>query len=210
MSKLNRFNLLRYFKILHHNVTRQNPRLILSLLSKNIFSVAKILVYKKEIVNYPEYEKNKINGFSIIKGEVNELIQLDIQEKNASWEFKCHDYDGVSDFFIAKNEEGIQHISWIYYAGDHNRILVLDDKSAEIKYCLTMPKWRGFGIYPVVLYSIQNYLFTNGFERVYICVHEENYSSIRGIEKAKFQFAGKVLLMKAFGLQVSRRLNVGR
>ena len=99
----------------------------------------------------------------------------------------------------------IGHISWLYYKGDPNRTLRLGDNDCEIMFCLTAPEYRGRGLYPSALQVILDYLKGAGFERCFICVRDDNVSSIRGIEKAGFRRVGIMKLRKFFGIQVSRR-----
>ena len=120
------------------------------------------------------------------------------------WELQCDVYDGVRDFFVHTDHGRIGHISWLYYRGDPNRILQLDDGECEVKFCLTFPEFRGKGLYPAALTAIQRYLRERGYRRCFICVKEDNLASIRGIEKAGFRRAGSTRVRKAFGLQVSR------
>ena len=87
------------------------------------------------------------------------------------WEFQCYHYDGVKDFFIVLNNEVLQHISWIYYRNDPNRFIKLGSNEAEIKYCLTLPPFRGQGMYPKVLKTIACYLKEKGYHRVFICIN---------------------------------------
>ena len=116
---------------------------------------------------------------------------MDGRLKPLPWEFQCHAFDKVEDFFIARNQEGIQHISWIYYHHNHNRLLALGENEAEIKFCLTLPAARGLGVYPRVINAIRLYVERRGIKRLFMCVHQDNHSSIKGIEKAGFTACGK-------------------
>ncbi|MBW1803909.1 MAG: GNAT family N-acetyltransferase, partial [Deltaproteobacteria bacterium] len=79
----------------------------------------------------------------------------------------------------------------------------LGPEDAEIKYCLTLPPFRGRGLFPRVLKSMVKYLTAKGFCRIFICVHEDNLPSIRGIEKAGFKLVERIRLRKKMGIQVS-------
>ena len=104
----------------------------------------------------------------------------------------------------------IGHITWLYYSKDPNRLLRLAEKECEIKFCLTLPQFRGRGLYPAALRSAQQFLRKNGFERCFICVRHDNHSSIRGIMKAGFVFVGEIRLRKWFGFQISRRSDTSK
>jgi len=170
---------------------------------KSLLKVERILIFGRELDHdIVESRSNEVSG-SIKKGEAAELEN--IRTHTSCWEFSCDLYDGVKDFFIYKNAEPIVHISWIYYKGDPNRLIDLRVDEGEIKYSLTLPPFRGKGIYAAVLTRIQGYLKENGYKRVFICVREDNLSSIKGIEKAGFTFITKIKLIKIMGVQVSSR-----
>jgi RimJ/RimL family protein N-acetyltransferase len=198
---------MRALKILIQRMSGRSIRDTFDLIRSNLYLNYPIRVYRQEIRDGVECLSRSVGDVVIEKGDV-ELLSLAAETLTPlPWEFQCHTFDGVTDFFVAKNEEGIQHISWIYYDCDHNRLLSLQPTEAEIKFCLTMPFLRGQGIYPTVVKSIIQYLGGNGFKNVYMCVHPENSASIRGIEKAGFHYVGNIKLKKVFGLQVSKRFD---
>ena len=59
---------------------------------------------------------------------------------------------------------------------------------------MTIPEYRGKGIYPQVL----NYItYSCGRDtKFYMLVNPTNESSIKGIKKANFKFCGKVIVTK--------------
>ena len=65
----------------------------------------------------------------------------------------------------------------------------------EIGPCYTYPKYRGKGIYPLVLQFVCKHL-QNEKSDFYMIVDENNLSSIRGIEKAGFEKCGLVKVTK--------------
>lgn len=179
----------------------------LGLLTRSLYYCDPILIYLLVIKNNNAKSKQELNGFIIEKGEISDLEKIKEHLNPLPWEFQCHLFDNVKDFFIARNNDGIQHISWIYYHNNHNRILSLGENEAEVKFCLTLPAARGLGVYPIVINSIAQFLYQKGVKRVFMCVHEENQPSIRGIEKAGFHRVGKINLSKFLGFQVSKRFN---
>jgi RimJ/RimL family protein N-acetyltransferase len=145
----------------------------------------------------------------VVKGELAHLERARTRLERAPWEFKCDLYDGVKDFFTHVDAEtgAIGHISWVYYRQDPNRTLRLGDRECEVMFCLTLPEFRGKGLYPAALRAIQRYLKERGYERCFICATEDNLPSIHGIEKSGFRLAGTTHFRKLFGLQISRRLD---
>jgi len=140
----------------------------------------------------------------ITKGHVTELAAARAIRNPVPWELQCDIYDGVRDFFVYIENGTLGHISWLYYSDDPNRILRLEEGECEIKFCLTFPEFRGKGIYPAALHTIQRYLRERGCTRCFICVKADNIASIRGIEKAGFVSVGVTRFRKILGVQISR------
>jgi RimJ/RimL family protein N-acetyltransferase len=197
----------RLIKILKSQFKELSLSEFIGLLSRSLYYCDPILIYLREIINNNENNKKELDGFIIEKGEISDLDKMKEHLNPLPWEFQCHRFDNVKDFFIARNNEGIQHISWIYYHINHNRILSLGEKEAEVKFCLTLPAARGLGVYPMVINSIAQFLRHKGMNRIFMCVHEENQPSIRGIEKAGFHRVGKINVSKFLGFQVSKRFD---
>jgi RimJ/RimL family protein N-acetyltransferase len=158
-------------------------------------------------------EPKERGGWANIKADRGSLDELEAIASDLAalpWEFMCHRYDGVRDFFVVKSAGVVQHISWIYYRGDPNRILHLEMGDAEVKYALTLPAFRGKGLYPATLNSIASFLAKRSFSRLFVSVHHHNASSISGIEKAGFRRVGETRLRKMFGIQISRPFTLSR
>lgn len=181
---------------------------IMALMKKSLFRDEPILVYSLNVSEIDGKQEDKWGAMGVRKGDAIELEQLSDHFRPLPWEFQCHHYDRVKDFFIADDSGGIQHISWIYYKGDSNRILCLGAQDAEIKYSLTLAPFRGRGLFPRVLKAIALFLSQQGIRRAFICVQKGNSPSIKGIEKAGFECVGEVRLRKLMGFQISRRLNI--
>lgn len=164
-----------------------------------------ILVFCLDIENLEDSDSGDVSGLVIRKGEVSELDSLRMEMESVPWEFSCHTYDGVTDFFVGCDGSRIVSIVWIYYKDDPNRLLKLGSRDAELKYGLTLPEYRGRGLLPRILRAQSRFLRERGIRRMYACIHEQNRSSIRGTMKAGFKLAGKCRLLKLFGVQVSKR-----
>ena len=177
-----------------------------SLVVRSLFKSERISIYGKEL-DAPINSSTANSGFDdfIIKGNPDELEKARKNIAPLPWEFCCDRYDGVKDFFIYRNNGSIGHISWIYYKNDPNRIIDLGIDEGEIKYSLTLPQFRGKGIYPATLIKVQRYLKEQGYRRVYICAEHDNLPSIKGIEKAGFKFITSINLIKIAGVQLSKK-----
>ncbi len=172
-----------------------------------MFKSETTLVYGVLLSNIEPVNESGSSKYAVVKGERGDLERARQESEPVPWELRCDAYDGVEDFFVYRDLTSgtIGHISWLYYKGDPNRTLRLADKECEIMFCLTLPEFRGLGLYPGALRAIQQYLKRKGYERCFICVNDDNVASIRGIEKAGFRRAGSVHFRKMFGIQVSRR-----
>ena len=201
---------MRNIKIIRDQFKGSSFRGFFYLLGNALFFNKSIIIYGKNISNTEIEDFGSYPGIKMEKGTLLELEKAKKIIVPLPWEFQCHEYDGVLDFFVAKNSEGIQHISWIYFHIHRNRLLSLAKNEAEIKYCLTIPAFRGCGIYHRVIHSIINYLRIKDIRRVFMCVLKENKPSIRGIEKAGFKKVGEIRLRKIMGIQISSRFDTSR
>ena len=171
---------------------------------QSLFRNDPILVYMRELERTGPEEQGLWAHVKAEKGRLEELDAIASDLARPPWEFMCHRCDGVSDFFMVKNGGVVQHISWIYYRRDPNRTVRLGKGDAEVKYALTLPAFRGKGLYPATLNSIASFLARQSFSRLFVSVHHHNSSSISGIEKAGFRRVGETRLRKMFGIQISR------
>lgn len=192
----------------------QGKRLSISdtllLFIKSLFKREQISIYVKELdASMNSLRLYSLLDNSIIKGKMDEIEQARKSIHPPAWEFCCDLYDGVKDYFIYRDNGVIGHVSWIYYKDDPNRIIELNDDEGEIKYSLTLPQFRGKGIYPATLVKIQRHLKEHGYKRVFICVKEDNIPSIKGIEKAGFNFVTSINLTKIMGIQLNKRYDNG-
>ena len=201
---------MRNFKILNNQLKQLSLKEFLYLLKQALFFNEPILVYKLDISQAEAQCLTPVDGVQIEKGNLGDLEQARQTMKPLPWEFQCHEFDGVEDFFVARDVTGVQHISWVYFHHHRNRLLSLGEMEAEIKFCLTLPALRGKGIYPRVILMILNYLQSKGMQRVFMCVHRDNHPSIRGIEKAGFKRVGEIRLRKIMGVQISPRFDTSR
>jgi hypothetical protein len=198
--------MFRLVKIAKRQFRGVSFRDIFTTLNDALFRNAPILVFALDLDRVPKVESDRPGSVEIRKGSIPELLEIRGRLYPLPWEFQCNEYDGVQDFFLACSLKTVEHISWIYYAHDPNRILNLGAREAEIKYCLTLESFRGRGIYPMVLTTVARFLASKGFSRVFICVNKQNTASIRGIQKAGFKCVAEVRLRKVLGVQVSGRL----
>jgi RimJ/RimL family protein N-acetyltransferase len=194
------FSIVKYF-----STERLSLLEFLSLIKNWLITNHIVRIYMVGVNHGTNKSPSPSDQVQIRKGSLIELFTYENQFSSTAWEFRCHKFDGVEDFFVVGDPGYIQHISWIYYRGDPNRIIQLGQRDAEIKYSLTLPAFRGQGFYPEVIKTIVSYLRERGYRRVFISANRNNHASIRAIEKSGSQFLTQIRLRKIFGIQVSRR-----
>ena len=150
------------------------------------------------------------HGVVIKKGDINELNDFCNRTGENAWEFKCYKYDGVKDFFIARDANTIRCITWIYRKDDFNRFLIMGEEDALLQYGLTLPQYRGQRLLPAVLQAIAKYLKNQGCKKVYVLIECRNNASIKGTTRAGFVKVGQMRLIKIFGIQISKKLDVSK
>jgi len=180
---------------------------LIALVWKALFKSERTLIYCVSLQEPDAIDRNGVDLAPIVKGELPELERARKQLERVPWEFMCDVYDGVKEFFVFKDAGNgtLGHISWLYYDGDPNQTLGLGPRECEVRFCLTLPEYRGRGLYPGALRAIQRYLKRRGYEKCFICVRDDNRSSIRGIEKSGFRLAGRTRLRKIFGFPIGGR-----
>ena len=180
---------------------------LISLAWDALFRSERVLIYYISLQESETVDRTVFDATPVVKGELRDLEYARKQLERIPWEFMCDVYDGVKEFFVFKDagNGALGHISWLYYEGDPNQTLRLGARECEVRFCLTLPEYRGRGLYPGALRAIQRYLKQRGFGKCFICVRDDNVSSIRGIEKSGFRLAGRTHLLKIFGFPIGGR-----
>lgn len=68
----------------------------------------------------------------------------------------------------------------------------IPDGDAVAYDCVTMPEARGRGIYPEALRRLSGMLAEEGIRHLWIYAEADNAASLRGIEKADFEYHGSI------------------
>lgn len=70
--------------------------------------------------------------------------------------------------------------------------------------CVTAEQWRGRGIYPEALRELAQLLAADGRRHLWIYADAMNAASLRGIEKAEFEFRGEIASCTFLGWTMRR------
>lgn len=77
--------------------------------------------------------------------------------------------------------------AFVVFESFYKRILGESDDMPIISNCVTLPAYRGQGIYPRLLRATCRHLAAQGYRRAIITCAPDNIASVRGIEKAGFR-----------------------
>jgi hypothetical protein len=93
---------------------------------------------------------------------------------------------------LARVSKQLVHISWVSpYKKCKRRFPFIPERACMIGPSQTVSSFRGNRIYPFVLQQISRSL--SGYDEHWICVHEKNVASIKGIEKAGAKHVGRFI-----------------
>jgi GNAT superfamily N-acetyltransferase len=105
--------------------------------------------------------------------------------------------------FIGLADDTVVYSSWV-----QPQALVIDELrwtwklvpgDAVVYDVVTMPDWRGKGIYPDALRRLCGMLAEQGTRHLWIYAERENASSIQGIRKAGFEYHGEISALHLVG-----------
>ena len=96
----------------------------------------------------------------------------------------------------------LAHVAWIYYPNEQHlhptRFRRLAPTEVCIANCVTMPGFRGRGVYPALLQALLARVRDEGYRDCYMYVEKENAASQRGVMKAGFHPAGRSWRLRLF------------
>jgi lipid II:glycine glycyltransferase (peptidoglycan interpeptide bridge formation enzyme)/ribosomal protein S18 acetylase RimI-like enzyme len=102
--------------------------------------------------------------------------------------------------FVAWWDGQPAHISWVYPPGERTSDMRLRKDEAEIRSSVTLPAFRGRGLYQAVIAAIARELRASGVERLYAHVLEENAASLRAFLASGFEVSGRLRAGRAAGI----------
>ena len=115
-------------------------------------------------------------------------------------EFK--DRFGLDACYLGFMGEELAHVAWIYYPREADlhptRFRRLAPHEVCIANCLTLPAFRGRGVYPALLQALLDRVRGEGYRDCYMYVERENVASQRGVTKAGFRPVGWSLRVRLF------------
>jgi len=113
-----------------------------------------------------------------------------------------YDRFGIDECYLAFCRGKIAHIAWIYFPEQAKRhptpFRILSSDEVAIANCVTLPEFRGQGIYPVVVANLLQKLQKQSYRRCYMYIEKDNIASQRGVSKIGFKPVGKTWRLRFF------------
>jgi ribosomal protein S18 acetylase RimI-like enzyme len=108
--------------------------------------------------------------------------------------FDALDFKGA---YVVRRGSRVAHLAALVMPEQDRRLPVrhvrLGSREAEITHCLTLPDFRGQGMYPFAIRTLCRIACERGVHRVFMIAAVDNDASQRGIEKAGFTRRGTIV-----------------
>jgi ribosomal protein S18 acetylase RimI-like enzyme len=182
------------------------------LVEKYFLNYKKIFFYERDLKNIPPHNsKIQMNVRQAKPADLEKLVKL----RKSEPKFSEHHVDerrylkilferlndGCVCFIATHNDEVLGHL-WIafsnLYENEMNRNIVLSDKAVMFFDLYTSSSYRGLGVAPKITEHVFNYLKENNFEKIYVMVNQQNFSSRKTTEK-NFKPVDIITFIKFFG-----------
>lgn len=170
----------------------------------SIFRREKMFVFEKAPIDSSFKAKAKVEvDVSLVKSDDFSKIVKTFKDfrKYAGKRFKR----GHICFWANLNGVSV-HLKWIAfneaYVDEIKRKIRISSDSAYIYAGYTVPNYRGLGISAKVMEKTLQYLSKMGIEKVYACVHYNNFAMLRVKQKEAFRKIGTVTYTKIFKLRL--------
>jgi len=109
---------------------------------------------------------------------------------------------GIDQCYIGFVNDDIAHLAWIYYPHDSKhqptRFRRLRSDEVAIANCVTLPAFRGRGVFPAVLRQLLAKLKSEGYRHCYSYIEVGNAPSQRAVAKVGFRPVGKSWRVRFF------------
>ena len=113
-----------------------------------------------------------------------------------------YDRFGIDECYLAFSGGEIAHIAWVYYPHQLKKhptpFRILRTDEAAIANCVTIPKFRGKGVYPAVVRMLLEDLKKQSYRHCYMYIEVDNVASQRGVSKLGFRPVGKSWRLRLF------------
>ena len=172
-------------------MVRQDPSAVLRRLAG---TVERYVVYTADAGSVPPPEP--VEGLRLEQLSDAELVALS-NRPEAREQAQRFERLGFNEAFGVWKDGKLAHVAWLIPADrdalQEVRNVKLRAGEAEITHCLTLPEFRGQGMYPFAIRSLCDVARQRGIHRIYMITSVENLASQRGIEKAGLTRGGEII-----------------
>lgn len=118
------------------------------------------------------------------------------------------EFDPSTQEYRVMDQDILVHRSRVFHSSRLLRNFNFEKPLITIGDCFTDDRYRGKGIYPYVLGNIANHYAQAS--QVFILVAPDNIPSIKGIEKAGFQFTARLRSFRFLVFYFRKRISITR
>jgi RimJ/RimL family protein N-acetyltransferase len=137
-----------------------------------------------------------VEGAVLKKLSDEELASLPTDQDFLKEQVERLDKLGFNGAYGVYYKDQLANISWLI-TSEHDRMInprnvKLKQGEAEITHCVTLPEFRGLGLYPFAIRSLCEVAAGMGAKRVFMITNVNNLASQRGMQKAGLSLRGKI------------------
>lgn len=151
----------------------------------------KVFVVKTESVPTPSLPAD-ISFRKLMDADLNKIEPVVLRHEQLA-RSKALGFNGAYAVFV---KGAIAHVSWLL-TQEFDKVppplVALKRDEAEITACVTLPEYRGRGLYGIAIQSICQVAREQGIQRVFMKTKPSNTASQKGIQKAGLKACGQIL-----------------
>jgi ribosomal protein S18 acetylase RimI-like enzyme len=193
---------LRSFKSTADYYYGSRPFSVLRFLYYSGLTINTFIVFERDLkaeIDLPAVDPD----LKIIQPEPLELDRLRAH-KQFPREFYYDRIHNAKTCFLGLYKGEVAFIEWVYFKGQHSRLLILRDKVAELNYVTTLPEYRGARLSArIMAHTLKNFQAL-GYESMVTVVHERNIAFIKSVRSVGFR---EIRRVRAIG-PLNRRIQV--
>jgi len=187
---------LQDFKKTAYHHYGENPISLLKFLYYSGMRINTFYVYENDLTRELPYH-NLGPEYTVLKPSLEQLAKIR-EGKDLPREFYYDKIYNLRTCYIVLKGVELAKIYWVIFKNDYNRFLILEDKTAELNYNTTLPKFRGKQLMAKMMAYISAELKEMGYQKAMGVIHELNSPALRAIENAGFKRVGSIKTLGPF------------
>lgn len=188
------------FRSTVHNHYGNSPASYFRFIYRSLFRINTFYILEKEldsIVPMPDLGLN----VKVISPSMEELEVIRSGD-NLPREFYFDKIHNVKKCYLVFVGDEVAYIHWLYFKGDYNRFLILEEGVAEFNNVTTLKKFRGRNLMTKILMYMMHDLAQQGYKKVVGVVYEDNPAAYRSCIKAGLHEVGRIKTLGQFSKKV--------